>query len=78
MTRGAAVAAPRVTREATAIRLAFEIEGRLIDEVRERAAASFKNALSDAVASGDVPAPFGCQVSVSVEPAAPSRAGGAT
>jgi hypothetical protein len=74
----AAVGALRVTREATAIRLAFEIEGRLIDEVRERAAASFKNALSVAVASGDVPAPFGWQISVSVEPAAAPSAGGAT
>jgi hypothetical protein len=78
VTRGAAVAAPRVTREATAIRLAFEIEGRLIDEVRERAAASVKNALGAAVAGGDVPAAFGWQISVSVEPAAAPSAGGAT
>jgi len=74
----AAVGALQVTREATAIRLAFEIEGRLIDEVREYAAASFKNALSAAVAGGDVPAPFGWQISVSVEPAAAASAGGAS
>ena len=50
----------------------------MIDEVREYAAASFKNALSAAVAGGDVPAPFGWQISVSVEPAAAASAGGAS
>jgi hypothetical protein len=67
----------RLTREANAIRLAFEIEGRLIEEVRDRAAASFNDALSTAVARGEVPAPFGWQISVSVEPATAPSSGGA-
>jgi len=71
----AAVGALQVTREAQAITLAFQIEGRVIDEVRERAAAIYRNALSRAVAGVDVAAPFGWQISVSVEPATGARAG---
>jgi hypothetical protein len=70
-----AVGALQVTREANALKVAFEIEGRVIDEVREGAAAIFKNALSAAVAAGDVAAPLGWQISVGVEPAAGSSAG---
>ena len=66
----AAVGALEVSRVAGSIRLAFEIEGRMVDEVRGRAAGIFKNALGAAVVAGDVPATFGWQVSVSVEPAA--------
>ena len=70
----AAVGALEVSRVASSIKLAFEIEGRMVDEVRGRAAEIFKNALGAAVAAGDVPAPFGWQFSVSVEPAAATSA----
>ena len=70
-----AVGALGVTREANAVKLAFQSEGRVIEEVREGAAAIFENALRAAVATTDVPAPFGWQFSVSVEPAAGSGAG---
>ena len=72
-----AVGALQVTREAPAITLAFQIEGRVIDEVRERAAAIYRNALRGAVANVDDAAPFGWQVSVSVEPATGARTGAA-
>jgi hypothetical protein len=40
---------------ASSIRLAFEIEGLMVDEVRGRAAEIIKNALSAAVAAGTSP-----------------------
>jgi hypothetical protein len=68
----AAVGPLRVTRAATAVRLAFEIDGRLIDEVRGRVDTCCKDALKAAVAAVDVREPCGWQFSLSVEPAAVS------